>query len=288
MKISDIYNKGSVPLSYEIFPPKGELHADEMREVLSGLADTKPAYISVTSSAGGSAGSQSKTSELCSIIEREYGITSAAHITCVNSTRSEVDAAAESIRNAGIKNVLALRGDRKEGITSTDFHYGYELIEYLRQNPRNNDICIGAGCYPEGHIEADGIEKDIENLKLKQESGAQFLISQLFFENEAFYRFVDKVRAKGIILPIDAGIMPIMSKGQITRMIFLCGASLPSAVVKLLAKYENDPASLLRSSLDYAVNQINNLKASGAANGIHLYTMNKPDVAKYIAGNIND
>ncbi|MBR0062885.1 MAG: methylenetetrahydrofolate reductase [Oscillospiraceae bacterium] len=287
MRITEIYRKGAVPISFEIFPPKGELAESDVRSVLTSLADTKPAYISVTCSAGGSSGSENKTSELCRITEREFGIASAAHITCVNSTRAEVDAAAESIRSAGITNMLALRGDRREGCATTDFRFGAEIIEYLRSDQRNDGICIGAGCYPEGHVECLDLDEDIAHLREKQDAGAEFLISQLFFSNSSFYDFIEKARAKGVTLPVDAGIMPIMGKSQVTRMIFLCGASLPSDVVKMLYKYESDPESLIRASLERTVRQIDELIASGAADGIHLYTMNKPSVAKYIMENVN-
>lgn len=287
MRITEIYGKGGVPLSYEIFPPKGELDASDVRSVLSGLADTRPSYISVTCSAGGTAGSEDKTSSLCRVTEREFGITAAAHITCINSTRAGVDEAAESIRRAGITNVLALRGDRREGFEASDFRYGSELIAYLRADSRNDHICIGAGCYPEGHVECLDPDEDIRHLREKQEAGAEFLISQLFFSNRSFYDFIDRARAAGVTLPVDAGIMPIMGKSQVTRMIFLCGASLPSDVVKMLYKYENDPESLLKAGLDRAVEQINGLIRSRAADGIHLYTMNKPAVARYISENID-
>ena len=283
MKIKDIYKKGTLPLSFEIFPPKGELDPGELRRVLAGLTDERPSFISVTCSAGGTGGNAGKTAHLASIIQDEYSVTAAAHVTCINSKRAEIDETLRSVQAAGLENILALRGDRVPGCEPGDFAYGAELIRYIRQSPEFASLCVGAGCYPEGHVDCESPEKDIDRLFEKQEAGADFLISQLFFDNEAFYRFIDKIRSRGVTLPVDAGIMPIMSKSQITRMVFLCGASLPAAVVRLLAKYESDPGSLLAAALDYARGQIADLKRSGACQGIHLYTMNRPDVAHALA-----
>lgn len=277
MYIRDIYKSKKLPISYEIFPPKGELRVEELRGMLEGLAGTDPDFISVTCSAGGS-GNGNNTAALTGVIEREYGIPAVAHVTCVNSTRADVDAALEDIRARGITNVFALRGDKLPGCETRDFQYGSELVRYIREK---TDLCVGGGCYPEGHVECDDFEADIGHLKEKQDAGAEFFLSQLFFDNAAFYRFIEKARARGITVPIDAGIMPIMGKKQITRMVFLCGASLPSAVVRMMNKYESDPASLLKAGMEYAARQMVELAESGAASGIHIYTMNKPDVAKF-------
>lgn len=288
MKIAAQFKSGLCPVSFEIFPPKGELKPEEVRTVLSGLTALDPSYISVTCSAGGSGGSNAKTAELSGIVQHEFGITAAAHITGINSKKADVDAAIRELKRRGIENVLALRGDRVEGCKPGDFKFGSELIAYLRNSSEGRDLCIGAGCYPEGHVDCESPERDLDHLKEKADAGADFLISQLFFENESFFRFIDSARAKGISLPVDAGIMPIMGKSQITRMVFLCGASLPAPVVRILAKYENDPASLRASCLDYAVRQIIGLIESGAADGIHIYSMNKPDVAEYLINEVRN
>ncbi len=280
MYIRDIYKSKKLPVSYEIFPPKGELKVEELRGTLEALAGTEPDFISVTCSAGGS-GNGKNTAALTGIIEREYGIPAVAHLTCVNSTRADVDAAVADLREQGIANVFALRGDRVPGSETRDFRYGAQLVRYLRQT---TDFCVGGGCYPEGHVECDDFDADIRHLREKQDAGAEFFLSQLFFENAAFYRFMDKARAAGITVPIDAGIMPIMGKSQITRMVFLCGASLPSAVIRMVNRYEHDPDSLLKAGMEYAANQIVELAASGAASGIHIYTMNKPEVARFEMG----
>ena len=277
MYIRDIYKTKKLPISYEIFPPKGELRVEELRGTLEALAGTEPDFISVTCSAGGS-GNGKNTAALTGIIEREYGIPAVAHVTCVNSTRSGVDEVLEGIRGQGISNVFALRGDKLPGSETRDFRYGAELVRYIRDR---TDFCVGGGCYPEGHVECDDFDADIRHRREKQDAGAEFFLSQLFFENSAFFRFIDKARAAGVTAPIDAGIMPIMGKSQITRMVFLCGASLPSAVIRMVNKYENDPAALLQAGMEYAARQILELAESGAASGIHIYTMNKPEVARF-------
>ena len=286
MKITDQYKNGLCPISFEIFPPKGELHPEGARLVLSGLKELSPAYISVTCSAGGTGGSSRKTAELSGIVQNEFGITAAAHITGINAKKCEVDAAITDIKAHGITNILALRGDRIDGAEPGDFRYGAELISYLRKSPEAAGLTIGAGCYPEGHVDCESFDKDLDHLKEKADAGAEYLISQLFFENESYYRFIDRARAKGITLPVDAGIMPIMGKSQITRMVFLCGASLPAPVVRILAKYENDSEALRSACLDYAAAQIIGLIESGAADGIHIYSMNKPDVAKALVSEV--
>ncbi len=284
MYIRDIYKSKKLPVSYEIFPPKGELRVEELRGTLAALTGTEPDFISVTCSAGGS-GNGKNTAALTGIIEREYGIPAVAHVTCVNSTRADVDGVIEDIKAQGITNVFALRGDKLPGSETRDFRYGAELVRYLRER---TDFCVGGGCYPEGHVECDDFDADIRHLREKQDAGAEFFLSQLFFENTAFYRFIERARAAGVTVPVDAGIMPIMGKSQITRMVFMCGASLPSAVVRMVNRYENDPASLLKAGMEYAARQIVELAESGAVSGIHIYTMNKPEVAKFEMGALRD
>ncbi len=277
MRIADIYRTGKLPVSFEIFPPKGELDIEELRMTLDGIAGTDPAFISVTCSAGGS-GNKGNTAKLSGLIENEYHITSMAHLTCRGSTFDDLNVHIGEIRAEGLRNILALRGDPIEGADNSCFSYAAGLIEYLK---KTTDFCVGAGCYPEGHVECQSLDSDLDYLKAKQDAGADFFVSQLFFDNVSFYSFISRCRAKGITVPIDAGIMPIMSKSQITRMIFMCGASLPAAVVRLLHRYENDRESLYKAGLDYAAEQITELAKSGAADGIHIYSMNKPEVAKF-------
>ena len=214
---------------------------------------------------------------LASIVKNEFGIEAMAHLTCINSDRKTVDATLQSIKDNGIENVLALRGDIVEGRAPTDFKYASDLIEILS----GTSFCIGAACYPEGHITCESLQKDIEYLKAKQDKGAQFFVSQLFFDNKAFYEFKERAVKNGVTVPVTAGIMPMMSKAQISRMIFMCGASLPSEIIRILNRYENDPESLKKAGIEYAAGQVRDLLKNGAE-GIHLYTMNKPEIASGI------
>ena len=279
MKISEIFKSGT-PISFEIFPPKGDLSVETLRDTLASLKELKPDFISVTYSAGGT-GNSGKTVELASVVKNEFGIESMAHLTCINSDRQTVHSVISDIKNAGIENVLALRGDIIEGNVPTDFKTAADLINEIKNEP----LCIGAACYPEGHVTCESVEKDIEYLKAKQDSGASFFVSQLFFENRAFYEFIEKAKKAGISIPVTAGIMPMLSKSQISRMIFLCGASLPSEIIRILNKYESDAESLKQAGIEYAARQARDLLANGV-DGIHLYTMNKPEIASGITERI--
>lgn len=272
MKISEIYQKKDLTLSFEVFPPKGDLGADVLRDVLAELSGLGPDFISVTYSAGGGGNSQ-KTVELAGLIG-EYGTSSIAHLTCINSRREEIGAVVEAMKRRGIENILALRGDRVEGKEPTDFFHATELIAELR----GQGFCIGAACYPEGHIENDSPEDDLTHLLEKEAAGAEFFVSQLFFENGKFYRFLERARSRGLRGPVTAGVMPILSKAQISRMIFLCGASLPSEIIRLLNRHENDPEALRRAGIAYAAEQAADLAKNGV-DGVHIYTMNQPDIA---------
>lgn len=281
MSVSEKYNN-KCPISFEIFPPKGELDPATIGNVLDGMSRLSPDFISVTYSAGGGGNSQ-KTIELASAIQKDYSIESIAHMTCINSSRDEVDSVIDSIVGAGIKNVLALRGDIVEGKTPTDFKYAKELIPLLK----DRGICVGAACYPEGHVTCEDLDDDVEYLKEKQDAGADFFLSQLFFDNSAFYRFMERAARHGITKPVSAGIMPILSKSQIMRMIFMCGASLPRDIILILNKYENDPESLRNAGIEYASKQIIDLIKNGAQ-GIHIYSMNRPENAAEILENIKN
>ena len=281
MSVSEKYNN-KCPISFEIFPPKGELDPATIGNVLDGMSRLSPDFISVTYSAGGGGNSQ-KTIELASMIQKEYSIDSIAHMTCINSSRNEVDSVIDSIVGAGIKNVLALRGDIVEGKAPTDFKFAKELIPLLK----DRGICVGAACYPEGHVTCEDLDDDVEYLKEKQDAGADFFLSQLFFDNSAFYRFMERAARHGITKPVSAGIMPILSKSQIMRMIFMCGASLPRDIILILNKYENDPVSLRNAGIEYASKQIIDLIKNGAQ-GIHIYSMNRPENAAEILENIKN
>ena len=281
MRIDSIFRQahdaGTTPISFEMFPPKGELTLDRAREAAGALCALSPDFISVTCSAGGS-GNSGATAEIASMISHEFGTSSVAHITCIGQTHEELADRIDAYRAAGIENVLALRGDRPqdaEGALPGDFTYASDLIPTLVEA----GFCVGAAAYPEGHIECDDLAESVRHLRLKQDVGASFFVTQLFFDNDCFYRFRELADAAGITVPITCGIMPFMSKQQVSRMVFMCGASLPSPVIKLLARYEDDPASLTAAGIDYACRQLEDLQDHGV-DGLHIYTMNRPSVAR--------
>ena len=261
--------------SFEIFPPKGELPLETAYEVASEMAQDRPDWISVTYSAGGS-GNSANTVPIAASIERDLGVTALAHLTCLGSTSDDVDAYVDSLKDARIENVLALRGDRAPGREARVFGHASDLIAYLRD--RGSDLCIGAACYPEGHVESPTEEESFRSLYLKQEAGADYLVSQLFFDNEDFYRFREKCLRHRVRLPIVAGIMPFTSVKQIQRMAFTCGASIPAKVVKRLVLAGDDPADQARAGVEYACEQLADLAANGV-DGLHVYSMNKPSVS---------
>ena len=267
---------GNQPLSFEIFPPRGDLTEVEARRVAGELAELDPAFISVTYSAGGS-GNSGATTKVASLIQNELGVPSVAHLTCQGLTRDMLEEKIAEMRAAGIKNVLALRGDPRPDVPQGDFAYAADVIPVLREA----GFCVGAAAYPEGHVTCTSLEDDIAHLREKQDAGAQFLVTQLFFDNEDFFRFRDLAARAGITAPITCGIMPFMSKNQVSRMIFMCGASLPSPIIRLLNRYEGDDEALRRAGIEYAAAQLRGLRDAGV-DGLHVYTMNKPAVARAI------
>ena len=267
---------GNQPLSFEIFPPRGDLTEVEAHRVAGELVELNPAFISVTYSAGGS-GNSGATTTVASLIQNELGVPSVAHLTCQGLTRAMLEEKIAEMRAAGIKNVLALRGDPRPDAPQGDFAYAADVIPVLREA----GFCVGAAAYPEGHVTCTSLEDDIAHLREKQDAGAQFLVTQLFFDNEDFFRFRDLAARAGITAPITCGIMPFMSKNQVSRMIFMCGASLPSPIIRLLNRYEGDDEALRRAGIEYAAAQLRGLRDAGA-DGLHVYTMNKPAVARAI------
>lgn len=261
--------------SLEIFPPRGDMPLETARAVAGEMARDKPDWISVTYSAGG-LGNSANTVLIAAAIERELGVTALAHLTCLGSTRADIDAFVASLHAAGVENVLALRGDRAPGREAIDFSFASDLIAHLRATAP--DLCIGAACYPEGHVESESSEADFEALYRKQEAGADYLVTQLFFDNEDFYRFRERCQRHRIRVPIVAGIMPFTSVKQIQRMAFTCGASIPAKVVKRLVLAGDDPADQARAGVEYAVGQLRDLAANGV-DGLHIYSMNKPAIS---------
>ena len=282
MKISELFGHEKTVFSFEVFPPKKTSAVGTIYDTLKELKELSPDFISVTYGAGGS-GANSKTAEIASYIINELGITAVAHLTCINNTKEDILAILDEFKRLGIENILALRGDVTPDIKpKDDFRYASDLVSFIKQH---GDFDISGGCYPDVHFEAPDAATDIENLKKKTDAGAEHLISQLFFDNRTFYDFRDRARAAGINVPIEAGIMPVVNTKQIERMVALCGASLPPKFSRIMQKYENDPEALCDAGIAYAVDQIVDLIANDV-DGIHLYTMNKPYIARRIADSI--
>lgn len=276
MKVKDLFKNKTV-YSFEVFPPKSTSSIDTIFNALDKLVDLNPDFISVTFSAGGS-GNSGLALDIASKV-KSMGITPVLHLPCINYTKEQIDATLVEAANRGIDHILALRGDINPDIPPVkDFAYACDLIRYLRSK---GDFDIAAACYPEGHPDADTLEQDIENLKIKVDAGADHLITQLFFDNSFFWNFHEEAAKKGINVPIEAGIMPVVNKKQIERMVTTCGASLPQKFVKIMQKYEHNPEALRDAGIAYAIDQIIDL-AAGEVDGIHLYTMNNPYVAQKI------
>lgn len=285
MKISQLFGKGRVVFSCEVFPPKKSSPVNSIFETLDGLRQIQPDFISVTFGAGGGHGQVHHTTrEIASIIENQYHITAMAHLTCVAASRSEVAELAAGLKADGVENILALRGDNNPDWPSrSDFTHANELIAYLRTI---TDSGISAACYPEGHPESPDLVSDIRYLKQKVDSGAEHLVSQLFFDNDDFFRFVERCRIAGINVPIEAGVMPVLNKRSIERIVSMCGASLPRKLTRILARYGDHPEAMREAGLAYAIDQIADLVAGGVE-GIHLYTMNNPGIALKIADSLS-
>lgn len=284
MKIKELFNKSPV-ISLEIFPPKPESPIDTVLDTIEALSDLKPDFISVTYGAGGS--SKAHTLKIADIIKNKYGIEALAHLTCINSTKNDIDNVLENLKATGIENILALRGDIPQDkdfnpSANRDFKYARDLVGYIKESEK---FCIGGACYPEGHIECSDSISDLHHLKDKVDSGVDFLITQLFFDNNLFYNFKEKLDILGVNMPISAGIMPVINKKQIERITNLCGASVPLKFRRILDKYEHNPEALKEAGIAYATEQIIDLLSAGV-DGIHLYTMNRPEVARKILGQI--
>ena len=281
MKISELFKSGKPVLSFEVFPPKKTSGVETITAAVDELAELKPAYISVTYGAGGNT-ANTFTRDIAAHIKNDCKIEAMAHITCVNNSKEEVLTVMDSFADAGIENILALRGDINPNVPpKTDFRHASELITFIRSHSKYDNIGISGACYPEGHTEAESLTDDILNLRKKVDAGAEELISQLFFDNGFFCDFREKAKLAGINVPISAGIMPVTSKSQIERMVTMCGASLPQKFVRMVTKYENRPEALIDAGIAYAADQIADLLSSGV-DGVHLYTMNNPYVARKI------
>lgn len=277
MKTSELFKNKTV-LSFEVFPPKPTADESVIYETLDGLTGLYPDFISVTYGAGGGKNG-SKTIKIASDVKHKYGVESVAHLPCIAITKEQTVQILDDLKENGIENILALRGDiSPDTVPAGDFSHASELIEFIRER---YDFNIIAACYPEGHPESKSVVEDINYLKQKVDCGASHLITQLFLDNDYFYAFRERTAIAGINVPIEAGIMPVTNKAQIERMVKLCGASLPKKFMKMMERYENNPEALRDAGIAYAIDQIVDLISQGA-DGIHLYTMNNPYVAKRI------
>ena len=283
MKITEIIKDSKPSLSFEVFPPKTTDKYESVSNAVKEMALLNPSYMSVTYGAGG--GTSDYTSKIAQEVQ-SYGVTSLAHLSCISSTKEKVYNELTKLSELGIQNILALRGDIPADFNkdNLEFHYAYELIDEIK---KHGDFCIGGACYPECHPESPSQEKDLEFLKVKVDHGCDFLTTQMFFDNEKFYSFIEKLGKMGINTPVVAGLMPIISISQLERIVYLSGNTLPNNFMKIVNKYENDPVSFKNASIDYTVNQARNIYANGF-NAVHIYSMNKPDVAKEIQNNLWD
>lgn len=279
--IKDIFNEKKTLMSFEVFPPKKDDEFENAYKTLDKLAVLKPDFISVTYGAGGSR--SKKTVEIADYIQNKLGIDAIAHMTCVGNKKEDIEEVCKELKSANISHVLALRGDRPQDMTdeqyeSRDFAYANELVAYLKET--TNFSVVGA-CYPEKHFEAMSKRADIQRLKDKVNTGCDFLITQLFMNNDVFYEFQDNCLNNGITVPICAGVMPITSAKQLATTIGLSGTSIPKAFSDIVAKYGDNPEDMRKAGIDYAIRQILDLKENGA-DGIHIYSMNKPKMTQEI------
>ncbi|MCR5304636.1 MAG: methylenetetrahydrofolate reductase [Lachnospiraceae bacterium] len=285
MKISEFYKDHKPAISFEIFPPKRDSYLKDIEPTVEILADLKPDYISITFGAGGSV-ADNRTIDIARLIKEKYHVEPMVHMTCLNYDKNEIDLFARQMEEYGMENVLALRGDRREGVPEKhDFKYANELTDYLVSG--GHDFCIAGGCYPEGHPECQDKEKDILNLKKKVDAGDSLLISQLFFDNRFFYDFLSLARKTGINVPITPGIMPVINKAQIERMTVTCGASLPPRFRRIMDRYGDNKEGLFDAGMAYLVSQAIDLLANDV-DGIHLYSMNRPDVARRLVDSLKN
>ena len=275
MKIAQLFARGGPVVSFEFFPPKTPEGVEQLYRTVEELRPCRPSFVSVTYGAGGS--TRDRTLELVGRIQRDVGILTMAHLTCVGSTRREIAETLRRLHDHGIRNVLALRGDPPKGEsefkpTPDGFRYASELVEFVRE--QNLDFCVGGACYPEGHVETRDLEADLVNLCHKVKAGAEFLVSQLFFDNEDYRAFVRRARSAGISVPIVPGLMPVTNVNQTERFTQMCGARIPQELYRRLRIVSNDPAAVVATGVQWAVDQGRALLREGAP-GLHFYTLNR-------------
>lgn len=284
MKIREILAQGRPTISFEVFPPKKEADYQSVEAAALKIAGLRPDFMSVTYGAGG--GTSRYTVEIAARIQKERGVNALAHLTCVTSTREKVHSVLREMQENGIENVLALRGDiPADGRVETDYRYASELIREIRQT--DPELCIGAACYPEGHVESVNKTADIEHLKEKVDAGCDFVTTQMFFDNNILYNYLYRIRERGITVPVLAGIMPVTNAKQIARICSMSGTYLPSRFKAIVDRFGDRPAAMQQAGIAYATEQIIDLIANGV-NGIHIYSMNRPDVAERIRNSLSE
>lgn len=285
MKIIDRLNENKINISFEVFPPKTDAGFDKVKTATDEMAKLNPAFISVTYGAGG--GTSKNTAKIAAHIKDDLNVLSLAHLTCASSTKEEVRQVIANLKTHGIENILALRGDIPKGMTFPEedrFHYAYELVEEIK---KQGDFCIGAACYPEGHVENEHKADDIRYLKQKVDAGVDFLTTQMFFDNDIHYNFLYRIREAGINVPVLPGIMPITSASQMKRSQELSGTVFPRRFLALLDRFGSSSEAMKQAGIAYATDQIIDLLANGVKN-IHIYSMNKPEITEAIMKNISE
>ena len=283
MKIIDILNQDRPTLSFEVFPPKTSDTYDSVARATQDIAALRPDFMSVTYGAGG--GNRDYTVGIAAGIQQQYGVDVLAHLTCASSTREHVAQVLEHLKEKGIQNVLALRGDIPEGgAPAHDYQYAAQLVRDIKAH---GDFCIGGACYPEGHPESPTKNADIDHLKAKVEAGCQFLTTQMLFDNNILYNFLYRIREKGITVPVVAGIMPVTNGKQIARICKLSGTYLPERFKAIVDRFGDNPAAMRQAGVAYAAEQIIDLIANGVEH-IHIYSMNKPEIAASIQSSLSE
>ena len=288
MRISELLKNDKLSLSFEVFPPKTDSSFDSVKSATEEIAKLAPSFMSVTYGAGG--GTSKYTLDIAKNIKKAYSVSTLAHLTCVSSTKETVKSRIEDLKSAGIQNVMALRGDLTPEMENSDrskWHYKHaaDLVYELKQS--GTDFCVGGACYPEVHPESKNQKEDIKYLKEKVDAGCEFLTTQMFFDNNLLYNFLYKIREAGITVPVIAGIMPITNANQIERAIKLSGSFMPQRFKSLVDKFGGDPDAMKQAGIAYATDQIIDLFANNITN-VHVYSMNKPDVAEKIKSNLSD
>lgn len=283
MKISTLFEKNIPTLSFEVFPPKSNTNYDNVIAATSEIAKLSPDFMSVTCGAGGK--TDIYTAEIAARLIKDYSVPSIAHMTCVGTTKENAEKRIKELESLGVENILALRGDLPEGfdINSCDFKHASELTALIKSV---SDICVGGACYPECHPESKNIQEDISHIKEKVECGCDFLTTQMFFDNNIYYKYLCKLRDKGINVPVVAGIMPVTNAAQIDRICKLSGTYLPSRFINIVDRFGADNKAMEQAGIIYATEQIIDLLANGV-NAIHVYSMNKPHIARKIKENLS-